>query len=54
MKKEYMKPAVLVVELRHRTMLLAGSNSDVIPPGEPNKPAAALGFDGIDWGDWVE
>lgn len=49
MKKEYQKPTMKVVLLRHRTMLLAGS--DVIPPGEPNKPAAARRFD---WDDWDE
>ena len=51
MKKEYIKPSVLVVLLQHRTTLLAGSNP-VINPDEPNKPAGARGFDGFD--DWDE
>ena len=50
MKRKYDKPAMHVVLLQHRTTLLAGS---VINPDEPNKPAAARGFDGWD-DDWDE
>ena len=45
MKRKYDKPTMHVVLLQHRTTLLAGS---VIGPDEPNKPAAARGFDDLD------
>lgn len=47
MKKNYQKPTMNVAEMQHMTMILVGSNDNVINPGEPNKPAATRGFD--DW-----
>lgn len=42
MKKNYQKPTLLVVQLQQQTQVLqAGSEYDVIPPGQPNEPAAA-------------
>ena len=37
-KKKYEKPAMQVVELRHRTMLLVGSNGGGMPGGQPGQP----------------
>ena len=39
MKHTYRKPAMYVAELQLQQQLLDGSN--VIPPGQPNEPAAA-------------
>ena len=36
-KRHYDKPSMKVVELQHRTMLLAGSNGDV-PNNDPYTP----------------
>ena len=49
MKRKYDKPTMTVVQLQHRTMILAGSNP-VINPGQPNSPAGTRQFDGFD--DW--
>ena len=42
MKKEYMKPTVKVVELQHRTMILAGSGGG---------PLGSVNTQGVDDGD---
>ena len=42
MKREYTNPTVQVVQLQHRTTLLAGS---VIGQGGDNKPSAAPEFE---------
>ena len=44
MKKNYQKPTLLVVQLQQQTKLLQAS--DVIPPGQPNEPAAAPAYRG--------
>ena len=54
MKKTYIKPKLHVVQLQHKTMLLAGS---VINPGENNAPAGSRIRDDDwddDWDDWDE
>ena len=38
-RKKYVKPTMLVVKLKNRQQLLAGSY-DVIPPGDPNSDPA--------------
>ena len=56
MKRKYDKPTMRVVQLQHKTMLLAGSDKgyEVIGTGAPNAPAGSRGSD--DWGDddWDE
>ena len=55
MKRKYDKPTMRVVQLQHKTMLLAGSDKgyEVIGTGAPNQPAGSRGFDDLD-DDWDE
>jgi len=56
MKKNYQIPTLQVVQLQQQTQLLQAS--DVIPPGQPNEPAAAPAYrgqgDDVDWDIWEE
>jgi hypothetical protein len=59
MKKNYQKPTLQVVQLQQQTQVLqAGSEYDVIPPGQPNEPAAARAYrgqwDDVGWDKWEE
>ena len=56
-KKDYQKPAMRVVTLRHTGMLMTSltginSNTDLGYGGGGNGPARSRGFD--DWDDWDE
>ena len=47
MKREYVKPSVLMVRLHHQTTLLAGGS--VIGQGDDNEEPAAPLFDDPAW-----
>ena len=52
MKKIYFKPEVQVLAVDSQTFVLAGNDSNTIPPGEPNQPAGARSFGA--WADGEE
>ena len=56
MKRKYDKPTMCMVKIQHQQHLLQASNQgyEVIGTGEPNQPAGAREFNGIDWDDWDE
>jgi hypothetical protein len=58
MKKNYQEPTLQVEQLQQQTQLLQASSVDVIPPGEPNEPAAVRAdrgqWDDVGWDKWEE
>ena len=63
MKREYMKPTTLVIELRHKAGLLLQTSVNSMSTnlnegdaidygGGSNGPARARSYGGINWDDW--
>ena len=60
MKREYMKPAMVVVQLQHQGIICmsdiivtrTAGNADLYYEGGSNGPARVRSSSGIDWDEW--